>query len=235
MSADQTMTAPRSVEIELLDAIAESPDDVQLRCVYADWLTQEGDELGEFILLDLAIPRLVDAERVLAVHRRAELFYRRDTFRSLHGPTIVKGLAERVSLTRRHDPSPITRPAREVLPRVVHVSGGDAAVLAELLSGPAARTIEEMHLQPSKPEAELVEVLVRLPKPPRLRRLWIHGDFISREDVASLEVDIVSQPPWLIGDRPDFTDETDAERVITRDEWFRTNYGTTDERPQPLR
>jgi uncharacterized protein (TIGR02996 family) len=52
----------------LLDAVYESPDDVSLRLVYADWLQERGDPRGEFIVTQVRTPRTPEQEA-----REAEL------------------------------------------------------------------------------------------------------------------------------------------------------------------
>lgn len=63
---------PTDVTTEFLDRIRADPDDDRLREVYADWLLENGDPLGEFIALQLkrarsgtATPVELERERVL--------------------------------------------------------------------------------------------------------------------------------------------------------------------------
>jgi uncharacterized protein (TIGR02996 family) len=60
----------------LLDAICAQPDDLPSRLVYADWLAEGGDPLGEFVVLDCTLADLApfhpDRPRLAA--RRGELF-----------------------------------------------------------------------------------------------------------------------------------------------------------------
>jgi uncharacterized protein (TIGR02996 family) len=54
----QQATPPR----ELLDAILAAPDDDEVRLVLADWLTEHGDPLGEFIQVQCMLGRALPAE-----------------------------------------------------------------------------------------------------------------------------------------------------------------------------
>lgn len=54
-------------ERPFLEAIAESPDDLDARRVYADWLDDHGDPRGEFLRLDYQVE---DARRTIEDCRR---------------------------------------------------------------------------------------------------------------------------------------------------------------------
>lgn len=59
----------RVTEREFLDAIVRSPDDDELRRVFADWLDERGDVRGEFVRLQLAND--ARAEEHIETHWRA--------------------------------------------------------------------------------------------------------------------------------------------------------------------
>ncbi|MFT3713384.1 MAG: TIGR02996 domain-containing protein [Archangium sp.] len=54
----------------LLAAVYANPDDLSLRAVYADWLTEHGDPRGEFISLQLAPPSRASEVRMRALHKK---------------------------------------------------------------------------------------------------------------------------------------------------------------------
>ncbi|MBL8916760.1 MAG: TIGR02996 domain-containing protein [Archangium sp.] len=55
---------------KLLSAVYANPDDVSLRAVYADWLTEHGDPRGEFISLQLSPPSRTSEVRMRALHKK---------------------------------------------------------------------------------------------------------------------------------------------------------------------
>lgn len=65
-----TEGAPSPPEIAAIErAIADDPDDLASRSVYADWLQERGDPLGEILALHVAIAHESDASRRAALKR----------------------------------------------------------------------------------------------------------------------------------------------------------------------
>jgi uncharacterized protein (TIGR02996 family) len=53
-------------------AILANPDDAELRLIYADWLEERGDPRGEFLRLEAATARSIEANDFLAKHGRLQ-------------------------------------------------------------------------------------------------------------------------------------------------------------------
>src|SRR5579884_547350 len=75
-------------ERDFLDAVAEQPDDLDLRLIYADWLDEHGDPRGAFIRVQIDLERLPedDPSRPALEAREAELLAK-------HGPRWLGRLA----------------------------------------------------------------------------------------------------------------------------------------------
>lgn len=81
----RSLPPPRPLSVEeqaWLGAIADNPDDAQLRLVFAEWLEERGDPLGEYIRVQIELSRLPEGDR----QRTALEQRRRDLWRQ-HGPS----------------------------------------------------------------------------------------------------------------------------------------------------
>jgi uncharacterized protein (TIGR02996 family) len=137
----QSQKAPRAEPPPaLLARIVEAPDDDQPRMVYADWLQQQGDPLGELIAVQLEIARAESPPKSLR-DREDNLLgnYRARWLPGIVGldVTFVRGFVdtvkvelpfERAMLDRVVEVAPLIRTA----PVGARVAGGAAAIQRDL-------------------------------------------------------------------------------------------------------
>lgn len=88
--------------------IAEAPDDVARRSVYADWLSERGDPRGELMALQLAAagsePSPAAAKRIAALLKKHQKTWLRPIARNLFGrsePTFADGMLSAIRLDLR--------------------------------------------------------------------------------------------------------------------------------------
>jgi uncharacterized protein (TIGR02996 family) len=96
----ERLEAPQRTERELIDAIAEHPDDDEPRLVYADWLIERGHPRGELLALTLQSPsRLTSAQRRrLAILGEVPVFGALDELATMRGRKRDRGLDDRLDI-----------------------------------------------------------------------------------------------------------------------------------------
>ena len=85
---------------ELLSRVLEAPDDEAPRGVYADWLLEQGDPLGEFITLQCA-DRAQDAPRITALQAADEARWTAQLKPLISTATFRRGFVEAVTMKAR--------------------------------------------------------------------------------------------------------------------------------------
>jgi uncharacterized protein (TIGR02996 family) len=171
---------------QLMQAVLASPDEVAPRLVYADWLTEQDEVRGEFIVLqcrppDSDLAKLERERSLLVSHERpwlSELGLR------LGEGTFVRGFVEKLTLTVER--------AREVLAAL-----GSAAPIRELTlsssvedAGDVLRALErlprlvDLDLRVERLAFPEIERLAAAPSLARLHRLALHG--LDDEGVCTL-------------------------------------------------
>jgi uncharacterized protein (TIGR02996 family) len=148
-------------EDDLVAAIRADPDSDVPRMVYADWLQQQGDPLGEWIALSLVDPPSQDvARRLVALGREL-----RWTERHGADPAHERGLVSRMKLVAHAMTPELLDRMRGTLIRELDLSGWRPSpvqwrVLVRALANMAPRRLRvEMYL----PADELAELLALCP------------------------------------------------------------------------
>jgi uncharacterized protein (TIGR02996 family) len=164
---------------ELEARLLEDPDNEELHLVYADWLQERGDPLGELIALQAAARRDPTAERQLAVEQHLRK----------HQAYLLGALAECRSVLQLDWHLGFLRKARLArAPRARHVYEGKV-LLGWLLQLPIARLLRELELGlldsvygGSQQHGEMVRFLLAAPRP-TLRSVDI--DFSHRWSIGA--------------------------------------------------
>lgn len=141
--------AKRRNEQELLSLIYASPDDDQPRLVYADALSERGDERGEFISLQIAraqgraTPEQLAREEDLALDRKRRTAW---ALPLANGGdcTLERGFPERITLKTATAKKIIGDPAWATIRRVDGLESVSAKVGAALVDHPAFSHVREL-------------------------------------------------------------------------------------------
>jgi len=173
MKTQRTRKPPQARTLDrdgaaLLEAVLAAPDDDEPRLVYADWLTEQGDPRGEFILVQIELARLGGDD---ATGPRAEELRAREAALFAKHKKGWQALAPggRVELTigdrRWVHGSPTKWEFCRGFARAVTMNAADLVANSELLF--AREPVERVHLT----NGDLEEVLARAAGLERLREL----------------------------------------------------------------
>lgn len=160
--------------LAFLRAIRANPDDDTLRLVFADWLDEHDDPLGEFVRVQVELEPIryrIDNPRAVELHAREDALMRQ------HGDD---WLATNALLTNPADYGPVYRrglPERACLSLDTFLQNGDALfaahpTLREVALYGLANRCDELTLSPLLANLDTLEI----------------ADLLSEDDAASLAV-----------------------------------------------
>lgn len=213
-------------EDELLEAIRADPDNDGPRLVYADWLQERGDPMGECIVL------LIEQEKVSADEPRTPaLLARIREFESLWDDPIwngrslkyERGLPSRLVLRDEYLDAELTHRLRRTLIRDLEIlrpldaaklaglkralpsmclrrlrleHAVPASMLEELLASPALGRLEELQIGPAVIDDACAQVLAAAPLP-KLARLKVLGHPQTPDGIGDAGAKAIATSPAL--------------------------------------
>lgn len=164
--------------------IAEAPDDLARRSVYADWLSERGDPRGELMALQLAAtgsePSPAAAKRIAALLKKHQKTWLRPLTRNLFGrsePVFTDGMLSAIRLDLRKSAPKPDEPLLVGLRRLM-VWGRQDAQAKKLLASPLLSGLQELDAA-----IDLVAALNPAAKA-RLQTLTVRVD--TRDELALL-------------------------------------------------
>jgi uncharacterized protein (TIGR02996 family) len=184
--APQPASASPRDEASFVAWIAEAPDDLARRHVFADWLSERGDPRGELMALQLSSSGAeATAARIATLLKRHQKTWLGSIARSVKKwsePVFADGMLSEVHLSLENSVPKPTDPLLAGLRKLV-VRGRDDALAKKFMASPLLSSLRELRAPPA-----LVAVLDPAARA-RLQTLWVRvGSRQELDLLASLEL-----------------------------------------------
>lgn len=212
-------------DADFLAAVAAHPHDQLTRLVYADWLDEQGDPLGEFIRVQVELHHLQDR---LGDEHTQRLLAREDELRAecwsawtdLWDMRTARGLPDSLRLTDSDFPDAFSA-VLDAWPTIHRVSVGTNRTIRGLADCPCLHQLRELHID-GWPNPELIDTFLRLPYWNRGATLRLNANLQGRPSLPYIPdhfarlgrlelVQPIPGPP--VGRNPRLIDETVEELV----------------------
>jgi uncharacterized protein (TIGR02996 family) len=146
------LETPQLRHVELEAALDNDPDDRARVQVYADWLLEQGDSLGDHLLGKASPERVLEGLEVLVREGRLELIWKHGLLHTARVRCINDATYSDVELVARLVSLPVARWLREltidlstwVVPSANRIQQDAAAVLRGLVQGPRLPRLERL-------------------------------------------------------------------------------------------